>query len=562
MSNPIFRTKSAEHLLAEAGESKLKRSLGAFQLTMLGIGAIIGTGIFVLTGAAAAGTAHADGAGPALTISFIITGFACGLAALCYAEFASMIPISGSAYTYSYASFGELIAWIIGWDLVLEYAVGNIAVAIGWSAYFGALMNGWGIHLPEYLTTDLITGMGKGMGFSINLPAFLITMFVTALLVRGTKESANVNAFLVIVKLILIAAFLIFGLPHFNPSVHWTEFAPNGWQGIMTGAALVFFAYVGFDAVSTTAEEAKNPQKDLPIGMIASLLICTILYIAVAAVLTGMVPLEQLGNAKPVVAALESVGEHSVAAFIAFGVTFTMPSVLLVMQLGQIRVFYAMSRDGLLPKAFSKVHEKFQTPAISTVIVGTFVAVFAALIDIGAAAELTNIGTLFAFVLVAIGVWILRVQDPQRERKFKVPIYQVVCALTVIVCGYLMIALPLETWKRFFFWLMAGILIYYLYGFHNSTLNPVKWRVSQQNMLVKLGYGLAIIVNGLFLFHFFGHTDLIAIGLGGLVSLGYAFFVKATAKDEQSVHHGQQLISMNVFFIIIIALTYIVEHTI
>ena len=496
MKNQLFAKKSHAELLIQAGNSKLKRSLGVFELTMLGIGAIIGTGIFVLTGKAAAGTEHALGAGPALTISFVVTGFACALAALCYAEFAAMVPISGSAYTYSYHSFGELMAWVIGWDLILEYAVGNIAVAIGWSGYFNSFLEGFGVHLPGWMlaptgtemvqlnsgqwitkssalatSPDLVPTLNSTTAL-FNLPAFFITALITILLVIGIKESARVNASLVVVKLILIGLFLIFGLPHFNPDVHWQTFAPNGWSGVMTGAALVFFAYVGFDAVSTTAEEAKDPQRDLPRGMIYSLLICTVLYIAVAAVLTGMVPLSVLGNEKPVVAALQAVDENSIAFIIALGVTFTMPTVLLVMQLGQIRILYSMSRDGLLGKVFHEVHEKFQTPAKGTIIVGGLVAICAATINIDVAAELTNIGTLFAFVLVAIGVFILRRTSPDTPRKFKVPWYPVVTVACVLICIYLMLALPWPTWVRFFIWMAIGLIVYFIYSRHQSKLNP------------------------------------------------------------------------------------------
>ncbi len=494
MKKQLLARKKHEDLLAQADASQLKRSLGVFELTMLGIGAIIGTGIFVLTGKAAAGTEHALGAGPALTISFVVTGLACALAALCYAEFAAMVPISGSAYTYSYYSFGELAAWIIGWDLILEYAVGNIAVAIGWSGYFNSFLEGFGIHMPgkfiaatgtqmvelpsgqwiPYMAAktshpDILASLPTATAL-FNLPAFFITAVITILLVIGIKESARVNATLVIVKLVLIALFLIFGLPHFNPGVHWQTFAPHGWSGIMTGAALVFFAYVGFDAVSTTAEEAKNPQRDLPRGMIYSLLICTVLYIAVAAVLTGMVPLNILGNEKPVVSALENVGEHSIAFIIAMGVTFTMPTVLLVMQLGQIRILYSMSRDGLIGSVFHKVHDRFKTPAHGTIIVGGLVAIFAATINIDIAAELTNIGTLFAFVLVAIGVFILRRTQPDIPRKFKVRYYQVVCAGCVVICIYLMVALPWPTWVRFFIWMGVGLLVYFTFSRHHSKV--------------------------------------------------------------------------------------------
>ena len=495
MKTRLFRAKSRDMLMQEAETSPLKKTLGVFELTMFGIGAIIGTGIFVLTGEAAAGTEHALGAGPALTISFVITGLGCAFAALCYAEFASMVPISGSAYTYSYHSFGELIAWIIGWDLILEYAVGNVAVAIGWSGYLKSLLDGFGIYLPGWLSASTgtqvielpsgqwvpltkvvsLTFPETYMDFPrdiamFNLPAFLITVVISILLYIGIKESARVNASLVIVKLVLIGVFFYFGLPHFNPDVHWQNFAPNGFKGIMTGAALVFFAYVGFDAVSTTAEEAKNPQRDLPVGMIASLIICTILYILVAGLLTGIVPLDILANEKPVANALTSVGEGSVAILIAIGVTLTMPTVLLVMQLGQIRILYSMSRDGLVSKGFSHIHKKFRTPTRATIIVGTFVAVLSATIDIGTAAELTNIGTLFAFILVAIGVWWMRIKHPDTPRKFKTPAYKVICTLCVLICLALMIALPALTWWRFILWMILGILIYFSYGYSHSIL--------------------------------------------------------------------------------------------
>ncbi|MDX2283202.1 MAG: amino acid permease [Bacteroidia bacterium] len=531
MSSSLFRRKSAAALEAESASSGLKRALGPVQLTFMGIGAIIGTGIFVLTGQGAAGDAGHLGAGPALIYSFILSGLACAFAALCYAEFASMIPISGSAYTYSYASFGELIAWIIGWDLVLEYAVGNIAVAIGWSGYFKALLAGYGIVLPAIISMDPATAshalnhvpealaqlqqlLGQaftvpqvleqidvlktqapdvltpsiindfrnygaastlptlgGFPLTINLPAVLITLLITVLLVVGIQESARTNAVLVIIKLFLIGLFIVFGLPHMDTATHWQNFMPNGWPGVFSAAAIVFFAYIGFDAVSTTAEEAKNPQRDLPIGMIASLVVCTLLYVVVAAVLTGMAPLEILGNEKPIAAALTSVGENRISAIISAGVTITMPTVLLVMQLGQVRVFYSMSRDGLLPARFSKVSPRFKTPVFSTILVGLFVGLFAGLIDIGDAAELTNIGTLFAFVLVAIGVWILRVQEPDRKRSFKVPAYQLMASLCVLSCGFLMLSLPMMTWIRFVVWMGIGIVIYFLYGRRHSKLN-------------------------------------------------------------------------------------------
>lgn len=496
MIRQLFRKKSLESLQKESEESSLKRSLGVFDLTMLGIGAIIGTGIFVLTGEAAAGTEHALGAGPALTISFVITGMACLFAALCYAEFASMIPVSGSAYTYSYHSFGELIAWIIGWDLILEYAVGNVAVAIGWSGYFKNLLDGFGWHLPGWMSAATGTEMvqlpsGLWTAFTpaletkyadvittfptstalLNLPAVVITLLVTVLLYIGIKESARVNATLVIIKLILVGIFLWFGLPHFNPDVYWEPFAPNGWKGIMTGAALVFFAYVGFDAVSTTSEEAKNPQRDLPRAMIFALVACTILYIVVAGVLTGMAPLDVLANEKPVAEALIAVGENNIALLIAIGITITMPSVLLVMQLGQIRILFAMSRDGLLGHRFSRVNKRFFTPSFATIAVGLFVAALAGTIDIGVAAELTNIGTLFAFVLVAIGIWVLRIKQPDSPRKFRTPAFKFVCSLCVLICLSLMLALPYVTWIRFVMWMVLGVVVYFAFGYRHSRLH-------------------------------------------------------------------------------------------
>ena len=510
MANPLFQTKSVSDLQGDHshGGPKLERTLGPLQLTMLGIGAIIGTGIFVLTGTAAAGGASHVGAGPAIVVSFLVVAVACGLAAMCYAEFASMIPISGSAYTYAYASFGELVAWIIGWDLILEYAVGNIAVAIGWSAYFTEFLAYFNIHLPAWLAIDPISAShavadpGKyteiaaiaaqafatapniGFPIIINLPAVLITFLVTALLVYGVKESANLNAGLVFLKLGLILLFLYVGVQHLDFAQFWagpaapgpgvlpgaSKFMPTGWSGIMTGGALIFFAYIGFDAVSTTAEEAKNPQRDLPLGMIASLIVCTVLYIAVSTVLTAMAPLSTLANAHPVAAALQAVGEPGIATVISFGAALAIVSVLLVFQYGQTRIFFSMSRDGLLPPVFSRVHPRFRTPVFSTIITGLFVGIPAGLIDIAVAAELTNIGTLFAFVLVSAGVLILRRQDPDRPRGFRVRAVWLVAPLSIAICFYLMLNLPMDTWIRFVVWLAIGLVIYFLYGAKHSTL--------------------------------------------------------------------------------------------
>lgn len=479
----------------DATDHGLKRVLGPVALTMMGIGAIIGTGIFVLTGTAAAGSEGHLGAGPAIVISFVITGVACGLAALCYAEFASMVPASGSAYTYAYTSFGEIVAWIIGWDLILEYAVGNIAVAIGWSGYFDNLLHFFGIHLPAWLLIDPMSAnlwikaganvtpeqvqmatdafaTAPRIGFPIifNFPALAIVLLVTALLVYGIRESANVNSGLVMLKLGLIGLFLFVGVRYVNFQTNWTDFAPHGFAGISTGAALIFFAYIGFDAVSTTAEEAKNPQRDLPIGMIASLVICTVLYIAVSLVLTGMVPLAVLNNAKPVAAALDSVGEHTVASIISLGAVLSITSVLVVMQMAQTRIFYVMSRDGLLPKFLSRIHARFGTPAFCTVLTGLLVAIPSGLIDIGAAAELTNIGTLFAFVLVAGGILVLRVTAPDAERKFRIPFVWTVAPGCILICGYLMYSLPWLTWIRFVGWMTIGLVIYFFYSVHHSVM--------------------------------------------------------------------------------------------
>ena len=497
MSNQLFRRKSIDLHIKE--KTELKRVLGPVELTLFGVGAIIGTGIFVLTGTAAAGGGHHVGAGPAIVISFVITGVACGLAALCYAEFASMVPIAGSAYTYAYASFGELIAWIIGWDLILEYAVGNIAVAIGWSGYFANLLKYAGIDLPSWLRIDPIkayelaqpnaegspaaielatnavnTAPHIGVPIIFNLPAVAIVLLVTALLVWGIKESARVNSGLVLLKLGLIALFLFFGWRHVDFATHWDDFAPNGFKGIMTGAALIFFAYIGFDAVSTTAEEAKNPQRDLPIGMIASLIICTVLYIAVAAVLTGMVPLDVLNTSEPVAAALKAVGEDRMATVISLGAVLSITSVLVVMQMGQTRIFYSMSRDGLLPKSFAAVHPRFRTPYLSTIITGLFVAIPSGLIDIDFAAELTNIGTLFAFVLVAVGVLLLRIYEPTRRRGFTVPLPWLICPACAAICVYLMANLPVVTWIRFGIWLVIGLAVYFQYGLYHSVLRNSK----------------------------------------------------------------------------------------
>lgn len=461
-NDSVFRTKPIDQLITESTEGKsLKKVLGAFELTMLGIGAIIGTGIFVLTGITAA-----NYSGPALIISFIISGLACGFAALCYAEFAAMVPVAGSAYTYGYAALGEFWAWIIGWDLILEYAVAIAAVAIGWSGYIVTLLQSAGINPP----TALIAAPHQPGGF-INLPALLIIAVITVLLIIGVKESATVNNVIVGIKITVVLLFIAIGVWHVHPS-NWSPFMPYGWSGVFKGAAVIFFAYIGFDAVSTAAEEVKNPQKDLPRGIIASLIICTILYIIVSAILTGMVPyLKFKDTSAPVAFALQQVGINWGSALVSVGAVCGITSVLLVMMFGQTRVFFAMSRDGLLPKVFGEVHPKFGTPVKSTLLVGIVTGVTAAFVPIGAVAELTNIGTLAAFIIVSIAVVVLRKKRPDIHRSFKCPGAPVTPILSVIFCAYLIWNLPHITHIRFVVWLILGMFVYFLYSRKHSTLN-------------------------------------------------------------------------------------------
>ncbi|MBI4444411.1 MAG: amino acid permease [Acidobacteria bacterium] len=478
----LFRRKELHAILisVETTEHRLRPALGPVELTSLGVGAIIGAGIFALVGTAAAGGDERAGAGPALILSFLITAFACGFSALCYAEFASLVPIAGSAYTYSYFTLGELVAWIIGWDLILEYAVGNIAVAISWSGYFVQLLRGFGIHFPPWLSTsyniaahnpEILATAPRLFGSAVvfNLPAILVVLLITAVLVIGIKESSRLNAVMVIIKLSVLLFFIFAGAFYVKPE-NWIPFAPHGWGSIMTSAALVFFAYIGFDAISTTAEEARNPQRDLPIGMIASLAICTLLYVAVAAVLTGMIPYTELNVPEPLSLAFSHLGLHWASGIVAFGAVVATTAVLLVFQLGQPRIFFAMSRDGLLPPWFSRVHPRFRTPHVTTMLTGAVVAAFAAFMDIGEAAELTNIGTLFAFVLVCAGIIVLRVRDPYLVRPFRCPWVPVIPLLGIFTCVYLMLSLPWITWIRFLGWLAAGLLIYFLYGRRHSRV--------------------------------------------------------------------------------------------
>lgn len=459
----LFRKKSISAMLLESEKkgAALKKDLGAFDLTMLGIGAIIGTGIFVLTGVAA--STHA---GPALIISFILSGLACVFAALCYAEFASSVPVSGSAYTYSYATFGELIAWVLGWDLILEYGVASSAVASGWSGYFQGLLGGFGIHLPKALTS----AYNPAEGTFIDLPAILIVLLIAVLLTQGVKKSAKFNTIMVIIKVAVVLLFIAVGVWYVEPT-NWTPFMPFGFDGVAVGAATVFFAYIGFDAVSTAAEEVKNPKRDMPIGIIASLAVCTVLYIVVSAILTGIVPYTELNVKNPVAFALNYINQDWIAGFISLGAITGITTVLLVMLYGQTRLFYAISRDGLLPKVFSKVNEKTQTPMVNTWVIALMVAFFAGVIPLGKLAELTNIGTLFAFIVVSLGVLVLRKTQPNLKRAFKVPFVPVIPILAILFCGYLALQLPSTTWITFAIWISVGLVVYFLYGRRNSKLN-------------------------------------------------------------------------------------------
>ena len=467
MDSNLLKTKSIEQLVRDVEErgKALRRSLTAWDLTLLGIGAIIGTGIFVLTG-----TAAANQAGPAIVVSYMVAGLACTFAALCYAEFAAMIPIAGSAYTYAYATLGEVFAWMIGWDLILEYAVGSMTVAIGWSGYFQRILAGFGIALPAWMAA----APGAAPGSLINLPAMIIVLLIMMLLIVGIRESARFNAAMVGIKIVAVLFFLAAGAWYVEPA-NWSPFMPYAWSGVMTGAAVVFFAYIGFDAVSTTAEEAKNPRRDLPIGIIASLIICTVLYVAVSGVLTGIVHVvdfrsdAQFLNA-PVAYALAVINQDWAAGLVSAGAVAGITSVLLVMLMSQPRIFFAMSRDGLLPQGVSKVHPKFQTPYITTIITCVIVAIVAGLVPIQVVGEMTSIGTLFAFVVVCLAVIVLRMTRPDAHRPFRVPGGAVIPVLGVLSCLYLMVSLSVMTWVRLLVWLDLGMLIYWFYGRTHSPL--------------------------------------------------------------------------------------------
>ena len=508
----LLAKKSIDKLIVESEdpEHRLKKTLGPWSLTALGIGAIIGSGIFVLTGTAAAGEhfeipsiLHAQvldlianffqhgstsgalmhgrpAAGPAIAISFILVAVACSFAGLCYAELASMIPIAGSAYTYSYATLGEIFAWVIGWDLILEYAVSNVAVAVGFSGYLKAQLAAFGLNIPDKWSTSIFAG-GQLTGAYFNVPAFLVVMILTVLLVRGVRESAETNNVMVVIKIGAILTFLVIGGMMVRPA-NWHPFAPAGFAGVVTGGAIIFFTYIGFDSVSTAAEEAQQPQRDIPFGIIASLIVCTVLYVGVALVLLGMMRYSTFvsapGNAAadaPVAYALKTLGASRVwQSVIIIGALMGMLSSLLVFQYGQTRIWFAMSRDRLFPRVFSAVHPKFKTPHWSTWIAGLLVGIPAGIVDIGDAADLSNIGTLFAFVLVSLGVIFLRRTQPDRPRAFRVPLVPLFPLISVVLCGGLMTGLTVITWIRFFVWLAIGLVIYFAYSRRHSEFGVLK----------------------------------------------------------------------------------------
>ena len=570
----------------EKPENQLRRALGPVQLTLLGIGGIIGAGIFATIGTAAAGDAARPGAGPALMLSFVITAVVCAFTALCYAEFASIVPISGSAYTYSYATLGELIAWIIGWDLIIEYAVGNIAVAISWANYFKTLMRGFKIIIPDWLSMDyrtaakIVDAAGVqtvfrdaphlfGVPIVFNLLAISIVAAVTVVLIWGIRESSRFNAVMVGIKLTVLAFFVIVGLQWIKPE-NWTPFAPNGWSGISAGAAIVFFAYIGFDAVSTVAEETKNPQRNLPLGIIGSLIICTVVYVVVAAVFTGLIPYTELQKllateqAEPLTMALEHVKANLgwAVGIVAFGSVIAHIAVLLVFQLGQPRILFSMSRDGLLPPIFHKVPPRFRTPWVATLLTGAFVATFAAFASIDEMVDLTNIGTLFAFILVCAGIIVLRRRQPDLVRPFKVPggwpwamglyvlalvvvfflpwswttrgiVAVVVFAffalarrlllpiLGILSCLYLIYFLPPASWLRFAAWLNIGFAIYATYGVKHSRLTGRRPETLVAHDAYAAGTGASLSLIGTFLLFAMRGLDLFLIAWTGHSSMEF-----------------------------------------
>ena len=474
----LWRTKPLQDAVASVEQDKgLNRVLTAWMLIALGIGAVIGTGIFVLTG-----TAAANHAGPALILSFVLAGIGCAFAGLCYAEFAAMIPVSGSAYAYSYVTLGEFIAWFIGWNLILEYLFAAGTVAVGWSGYFVSLMEQIGIHLPHALTHAPFVKDPEGgvmlSGALINFPAVAIVALISCLCYVGIRQSAWVNNLIVAIKVVVILLFIGFGLAYISPD-NWVPFIPEntgeygkfGWSGIATGAGVIFFAYIGFDAVSTAAQEAKNPQRDMPIGILGSLLICTVLYIVMAEVMTGMINYTELNVTAPVAKAMDIYPELSwLSPFIKLGAIAGITSVILVMLLGQPRIFYSMAKDGLIPPMFAKTHPKYHTPHVGTIVTGVLAATIAGLFPVDVLGELVSIGTLLAFVTVCIGVLVLRYTRPDFKRPFKTPLPWFTCSAGAAVCGYMMYSLPNDTWMRLLIWTLVGMVVYFFYGMKHSKL--------------------------------------------------------------------------------------------
>ncbi|HEX2641959.1 MAG TPA: amino acid permease [Thermoanaerobaculia bacterium] len=524
MLRGIFQTKKLDDILAsaEGSANTLRRELGAGSVTLLGIGAIVGAGIFATIGTAAAGDAARPGAGPSLMISFAITALVCAFTALCYAEMAAMVPISGSAYTYSYATLGEFIAWIIGWDLIIEYAIGNVAVAISWANYFRTVLENVGVHFPLWLATDYrsaakIPGLYEsapqlfGIPIVFNLLAAGIVALLTMVLVLGIRESARFNAAMVVVKILVLIFFVVVALRFVSPgemAANWHPFQPQGWGGTLAGAAVVFFAYIGFDAVSTVAEETRNPGRNLPIGIIASLVICTVLYVSVAAVFTGIMPYPQLiqklatEQAEPLTMALDYVAPHQnwATLIVAIGSVIAHTAVLLVFQLGQPRIFFSMARDGLLPASFARVHPRYRTPHVTTILTGVVVGGIAAVASIDEMVDLTNIGTLFAFVLVCIGIPILRLKDPARRRPFRVPFGPFLLPiLGAVSCVFLMFYLPPASWWRFVGWLVLGLSVYCAYGYTRSNIGRQEGRPARTTGALKVAsLGFLLLAVGLF----------------------------------------------------------------
>jgi APA family basic amino acid/polyamine antiporter len=556
MPRGVLRTKSVAEILTQAGDPHfaLKRTLGPLDVTLLGIGAIVGAGIFATMGTAAAGDVARPGAGPSLVLSFALTAVPCCFAALCYAELASMVPISGSAYTYAYVTLGELVAWIIGWDLIIEYAVGNVAVAISWANYFRTLCGNLGIGLPAWLATDyrtaervpgLIASAPRVLGVPIvcNLLALGIVALLTVVLVRGIRESATLNAVMVVIKIAVLLFFVLAGLHFVAPGEmarNWHPFQPNGWSGTLAGAAVVFFAYIGFDAVSTVSEETRNPSRDMPIGILGSLLACTLLYVVVAAVFTGLVPYDELSRslaseqAEPLTLALAHVAPHTAwpTTIVALGSVIAHTAVLLVFQLGQPRILFSMARDGLLPPPFGRVHPVFKTPHVSTILTGVAVGGVAAVASIDEMVDLTNVGTLFAFTVVCAAIPVLRLREPQRRRPFRVPLGPwLIPSLGIASCLGLMVYLPPASWWRFVGWLALGLSVYASYGYPNSALERPAGGPAAPSLPVRLAaVGFLLIAVALFTLP---HAPTRGRVAGGLLAAGLVLLVPLGASSAR-----------------------------